>query len=775
MARLAGFPETMNCSLSQWLRGLRLPLAIGILVALTSPGIAQEKPQEARAYLTSPGSGAIFVEKGLPLEAVTVDGTDLPISHVEFLSGDEVIAAAKRPVDQPPTSNPTKVLFKALWERPELGIQTLQVRALSGDKVVAQSERVRVLLVGIPQPPPPPPEPSLRIALVSPGPGTKAPVDEPLEIVAKVSASEPIDVVSFYATVNGQTEEIGSLKEEPWKITWKPRNPGLALVYAKTGTRTGSAKSEPVPVMVIGFLPPLPPVAAIKVGLLTPKTGEILKPGDTTQITAETGGTEPVDSVTFVALVDGNRKEIGTDAESPWEVSWTVPDARGVLLMAEARSKNAKAVSIPVPVRIESAPEPREALVWLKPHDDVTGFAGVPLPLVVQANETDGAFKSVEFFDGDTLIGEGKRLFRGEPVVSSASLFVLDWTGKAGTHVLSAVGLRENGSSLRVSGPTLTLKDLGIPQTPAWVRITRPALGEFVSTPEVALEAVVFETQDTRITSVEFVVDSEVVATVNRPADTQEPASERKIVFSGAGSSPKQGMHSLYARALIGKETVTRSMPVQFIVGEAKPPVPPELTAKVAIVSPSNGDRVPVGKPIEIQVKSTSATPLDSVELLAIAKGGLVELGSLNQEPWSFTWKEPIEGVVLLFARAKVAGEDVRSHPVLIVVGDGIAWNPILTGLPDIGIPGSGIAPAKSIQDLGQPRIAPLRPSKDGHHELVVVSGGDGALFDVEVSDDMVHWTRAARGVLDLGSTVDLKDQVGGRLGQFYRLVPAAP
>ena len=48
-------------------------------------------------------------------------------------------------------------------------------------------------------------------------------------------------------------------------------------------------------------------------------------------------------------------------------------------------------------------------------------------------------------------------------------------------------------------------------------------------------------------------------------------------------------------------------------------------------------------------------------------------------------------------------------------------------------------------------------------------------IFDVEVSDDMVHWTRAARGVLDLGSTVDLKDQVGGRLGQFYRLVPAAP
>lgn len=104
-----------------------------------------------------------------------------------------------------------------------------------------------------------------------------------------------------------------------------------------------------------------------------------------------------------------------------------------------------------------------------------------------------------------------------------------------------------------------------------------------------------------------------------------------------------------------------------------------------------------------------------------------------------------------------------------------MVWNPVLPGIPDIGLPGSGILPSKTSQDPNEPRIAPLRPSRDGHHELVVVGGGEGTLFDVEVSDDLVHWTRIVRGVLSLGSTLDLQAQTGGRLGQFYRLVPAAP
>ncbi|MFZ9853952.1 MAG: Ig-like domain-containing protein [Limisphaerales bacterium] len=759
-------------SLSPWSHGFRLLLAVGLLIALAIPGIAQEKPEEARAYLTSPNSGAIFVEKGLTLEAVTVDGTDQPVSHVEFLSGDEVIAAAKRPADQPPSPTGGKVLFKTLWERPALGIQTLQVRALSGDKVVALSERVRVLLVGIPQPPP---APTLRIAIASPESGTRLPAGDPVEITAKVSSTEPVDIVSFFAVINGRTEEIGSLTQEPWQVTWKPTTPGLGALYAKVGTRSGSAKSDAVPVMVIGFLPPLPPVASVKVGLLSPKIGEILKPGSSIQVTAEAAGTEPVESVTFFAVIDGDRKEIGTDSESPWEVSWTVPEAHDALLMAEARSKTAKAISMPVPVRIQSEPEPREPLTWLKPHGGLDWIAGVPLPLVVQADEAKGAFKAVEFFDGETSLGEGKRLPSGDLGITVPSLFVLDWTGKAGTHVLSAVGHRVDGTVERVSGPTLTLKDPGLPPRPAWVRVTRPALGEFVTSPKVALEAVVFETQDTVITSVEFVVDADVVATVERPANTPEPASERKIAFAGVWASPQQGMHSLHVRALKGKEIVAKSEPVRFVVGEAKPPVPPDLVAKVAIVSPRNGDRLPAGQPIEIRVNSNTSEPLESVEFLAIAKGELVELGTLTQEPWNFTWKEPAEGLVLLFVRAKIAGEPARSHPVLVVVGDGVVWNPVLPGIPDIGLPGSGILPDKTSQDPNEPRIAPLRPSRDGHHELVVVGGGEGTLFDVEVSDDLVRWTRIVRGVLSLGSTLDLQAQTGGRLGQFYRLVPAAP
>jgi len=576
--------------------------------------------------------------------------------------------------------------------------------------------------------------------------------------------------VSFYAMVNGQTEEIGSLRQEPWQITWKPRTPGLALLYAKAGTRSGSAKSEAVPVMLIGVLPPLPPVASIKVGLLSPKPGEILKPGASVQIAAETGGTEPVDSVTFVVLVDGDRKEIGTDSEAPWEVSWVVPEARSGILMAEARSKTAKAMSIPVPVRIQSASAPRDPLVWLKPHDDLTWIAGVPLPLVVQVDETGGSFKSVEFFDGDISLGDGKRLPSGDLGIAVPSLFVLDWTGKAGPHVLSAMGHRVDGSSIRVDGPTLMVKDPTEPPRPAWVRITTPNTGGFVNTPEISLQAVVFETAESPISAVEFVIDASVVAIANRPADAPASSPEQKLIFEARWTQPVSGMHVLHARAISGETAIAKSEPVRFVVGEAKPPLPPEIAPKVLIASPQNGDRIPAGQPLEIMVKPNTTEPILSVEFLAITGGELKELGTVSQEPWTFTWQEPTEGLSLLLVRARIGSETVRSFPTLVVIGDAIVWS-----REDIKIPGAGGIPGLVSSDPGQPRIAPLKPSREGRHELVMVGGDDGTPMDLEASDDLVRWTRVARGVLSLGSTMDVNATNESKKGLFYRLVPAAP
>jgi hypothetical protein len=56
-----------------------------------------------------------------------------------------------------------------------------------------------------------------------------------------------------------------------------------------------------------------------------------------------------------------------------------------------------------------------------------------------------------------------------------------------------------------------------------------------------------------------------------------------------------------------------------------------------------------------------------------------------------------------------------------------------------------------------------------------MVGGDDGTPMDLEVSDDLVRWTRVARGVLSLGSTMDVNATNESKKGLFYRLVPAAP
>lgn len=749
-------------------RALRLVLSFAAILLSLPLAQAQEKPQEPRAYLTSPSAGTVLMPKALTLEAVTVDGSEYPVTQVEFLASERVIATVDRPGDQPKPEPGTKIQFKALWENVPFGLHILKVRALSGEVVVALSDPVAVLAVGIP---PPPPTPTLRVAITSPSAGTKVTPGDPITVSAKVAGDEPIQIVSFYAIVNGQTQEIGTATQEPWQVDWKPREPGLALLYAKAGSRTGSARSDSVPVLVMGIIePPLPPALPIRVGIVSPKTGELLKPGTSLTVAAEAKGDEPIESVSFEAVVDGRSEAIGTDSEAPWAIQWTVPEGRVAVLTAIARSKTAKGISVRVAVRIASQPDPVAPLVWLKPHGDVVWISGVPLPLVVQANEADGAFKSVEFFDGETSLGDGSRLTTGGIVPSTTSLFVLDWKGTAGTHVLGAMGHRTDGSTVRVDGPNLTLKDPTEPPRPAWVRITTPDMGSFVSTPEVSLQAVVFETPDAPISTVEFVVDATVVATAKRPADAPASSPDRKLLFEARWTQPVAGMHVLHARAISGERIVAKSEPLRFVFGEAKPPVPPDILPKVLIASPQNGDRIPAGQPLEIVVKPTTTEAIESVEFLAISGGELKELGTATQEPWSFTWKEPTEGLSLLMVRARIGNDAVRSFPTLVVIGDGIVW-----GRDDIKAPGAGVVPGIGVSEPDQPRIAPLRPTRDGRHELVMVGGDDGTPMDLEASEDLVHWTRVARGVLNLGATMDVNATTESKKGLFYRLVPAAP
>ena len=81
------------------------------------------------------------------------------------------------------------------------------------------------------------------------------------------------------------------------------------------------------------------------------------------------------------------------------------------------------------------------------------------------------------------------------------------------------------------------------------------------------------------------------------------------------------------------------------------------------------------------------------------------------------------------------------------------------------------IAPTTSTPggDGDAPRIATVNSLGNGGMQLVVIGGSTTTETDVEVSSDLVHWTRIARMPGSAEATVQMDDDAGQAPERFYR------
>jgi hypothetical protein len=126
-------------------RGLWLGLLLALCPSLRSQ-ILPPPDQPARVALLYPVSGAVLGSDNVHFEAVTHDPDGAPLTVVEFVADDQVVATSDRSNEIFPGVIGLRIPHKAAWPNAPVGVHVVWARALVGDRVVARSEPIRVIV-----------------------------------------------------------------------------------------------------------------------------------------------------------------------------------------------------------------------------------------------------------------------------------------------------------------------------------------------------------------------------------------------------------------------------------------------------------------------------------------------------------------------------------------------------------------------------------------------------------------------------------------------------
>lgn len=234
------------------------------------------------------------------------------------------------------------------------------------------------------------------ITLAPPSGGTSIVAGTSVTLTA--TASDPDGTVQRVRFFDGSTA-IGERTSPPWAITWTPTTAGTRTLTAQATDNLGSTvASNGVSVTVTAPANQFPTVA-----LTAPAPGASIQVNTTATLAAT--ASDPDGSVVTVGFYEGTTL-IGTDATSPYSVSWT-PTSTGSRTLTARATDNQGFTSTSATVTVTVTPPagqdtqaPVAALT--SPADGSTGLTGTP---TFQVNATDNVgVTSVEWqVDGEPV------------------------------------------------------------------------------------------------------------------------------------------------------------------------------------------------------------------------------------------------------------------------------------------------------------------------------------------------------------------------------------
>ncbi len=262
---------------------------------------------------------------------------------------------------------------------------------------------------------------------------------------------------------------------------------------------------------------------------------------------------------------------------------------------------------------------------------------GTILTIEADAAISEGSISKVEFFVGNTKLGEDT----GAP-------FSYTWNSPpGGTYLLSAKATSDKGVSTTSSSIEITISA----NSPPSVQIIVPEDGKTYIDGEIIKIEAEADDDDGVIEVVEFFAGTNKLGEVNiRP-------------YEFTWTDVPMGMHSITVKATDNEGSTTTSAPIQVSVMKAG-----NIFPVVTIVSPQSNTAILEGGNLEIIADASDA---DGSILKVEFYYGDIKLGESTTTPYSYTWTNIPSGNHEIFAKAfDIEGASTLSFPVSVSISN---------------------------------------------------------------------------------------------------------
>ena len=471
--------------------------------------------------------------------------TNTPVTLVEFLANDQVIAAL------------TKSPYSAVWANPAPGTYAVTARATDSQGLVTTTVPRSIIITDVNAAP--------KVSLSAPANNAKFAV--PADIVITSSASDTevnggIAKVEFYQGAS----LIGTATAPPYTMTWSGAAAGVYSLTAVATDNLGAQATSAARTITVQNN------ASPTVSLSAPaNNASFVAPAPITLTASASGGevNTPITQVEFLA--DG--QVIASVVKAPFTYVWANAAVGSHSLAARATDSSGAVTTSTVRNITVTANQP-PTVSLLTPFNNQSFNAPATVSLTANAADPEGQLTKVEFFQGSTLIG-----------ILDTPPWSMVWNNvAAGSYQLTARATDAAGNQTLSTAVAISVNG------PPSVALTAPLNNaSYVSPAPITVTAsATVNGVNASITQVEFIADGNVIATVT------------KAPFTYAWSNAAVGSHILAARATDSLGAVTTSSSLTVTVTANQAPT-------VSLLTPTNNQIF--NAPATVNLTANAADP----------------------------------------------------------------------------------------------------------------------------------------------------------------------
>jgi hypothetical protein len=462
-------------------------------------------------------------------------------------------------------------------------------------------------------------------------PANNAGFTEPAAINITANATDSDGTIQRVEFFNGTTL-LGTATAAPYAFSWTNVAAGTYSITARA-TDNLNAQTTSAAISVTVNAANLPPT----VSLTAPANNATFTAP--ASITLSANAADSDGTIQRVEFFNGTTL-LGTATAAPYAFSWTNVAAGTYSITARATDNlNAQATSAAASITVNAATNQAPTVVISGPPPGPNFTAPAAIALEATANDRDGTVTRVEFFNGETSVGEGVQPTPGSPI------WRFSWTNvAAGNYLITAVAT-DNAGAIASSSPYPIIVDGQAPT----VAITAPANNATFISPAAITIAANASDADGTIARVEFYNGAALLGT-----STAAP-------FTFSWNNVTAGTYSITARAVDNANNATTSAAVNVIVNP-----PANVAPTVAITAPASGTNFTA--PASIGLQAAAADGDGTIRRVEFFNGTTL-LGTATNEPYTFSWINVAAGSYSVTARATDnSNATTTSAPVTINV-----------------------------------------------------------------------------------------------------------